>query len=99
MKKLFLYLIISNLILISCTNNKESAIIDLKSESFKISISDKGSIIDFTDLETNKNYLAKDTAVYLMSLRINNEIKVPRSAKAKNNTITLIFENDIEAEI
>jgi len=99
MKKLFLLSIISNLILISCTNNNESAIVDLRSDSFKLSISEKGSIIDFTDLKTNKNYLAKDTSVYLMSIRINNEIKVPQSAKARNNIITLIFETDIKADI
>jgi hypothetical protein len=74
MKRLFLFSIISIYCLISCTNNNESAIIDLRSEYLKLSISGKGTIIDFIDLKTNKNYLAKDTSVFLMSLRINNEI-------------------------
>lgn len=99
MEKLFFYLIISNLFLISCTNNSESTIVDLMSKSFKIGINDKGSIIDFIDLETNKNYLSNDTSTFLMSLRLDNEIKIPQSATVKNDLITLIFENEIEAEI
>lgn len=99
MKRLFLFSIISIYFLISCTNNNESAIIDLRSEYLKLSISGKGTIIDFIDLKTDKNYLAKDTSVFLMSLRINNEIKVSQSARASNNIITLIFENELEADI
>ena len=88
MKKLFFYLIISNLFLISCTNNSESTIVDLMSKSFKIGINDKGSIIDFIDLETNKNYLSNDTSTFLMSLRIDNEIKIPQSATVKNGQVS-----------
>ncbi|MFC1782684.1 hypothetical protein ACFL02_03745 [Planctomycetota bacterium] len=101
MKKLFLFLFLFflNIFLISCTNNNEPTIVDLKTKFFKISISDKGSIIDFTDLKTNKNYLEKDTTTSLMSLRINNEIKVPQSAKVNNDVIILNFENNIEANI
>ena len=99
MKNLFLFLFISNLFLISCTNDNKSSIIDFKTKFFKISISDIGSIIEFTDLKTNKDYLSKDTVSTLMSLRINNKIKIAQSAKAKDGIIILTFENNIEANI
>ena len=87
------------LLLISCTQNNESTIVDLKTKHFEISISNKGSISNFTDLKTQINHLSKDTITYLMSLRIDNEIKIPQSAKAKNDIIILTFENDIDANI
>ena len=99
MKKILLFLLILNLTLGSWANHKDSAILNLRTTSFKMSISGTGSILDFTDLKTNKNYLAKDAPVYLMSLRINNEIKVSQKAKASKNTISLFFENNIEAKI
>jgi len=96
--KLFiLFLLVS--LLISCTENNESTIVDLKTKLFKIGINNKGLITDFTDLKTNKNHLSKDTITSLMSLRIDNEIKIPLSAKTKNNIITLTFENNIDAKI
>ena len=72
-------LFISNLFLISCTNDNKSSIIDFKTKFFKISISDIGSIIEFTDLKTNEDYLSKDTVSTLMSLRINNKIKIAQT--------------------
>jgi len=99
MKKILLFLLILNLTLGSWANHKDSAILNLRTTSFKMSISGTGSILDFTDQKTNKNYLAKDAPVYLMSLRINNEIKVSQKAKASKNTISLFFENNIEAKI
>jgi hypothetical protein len=99
MNRLFLFLLISNLLLISCTNNNKSSILELKTDFFKLSISDKGSIIEFTDLKTNKDYLSKDTSTFLLSLRINNDIKVPQTAKVINDRIILTFENNLEADI
>lgn len=87
------------LLLISCTKINESTIVDLKTKLFKIGINDKGSITDFTDLKTHKNHLSNDTITSLMSIRIDNEIKIPQSAKTKNDIITLTFENDINANI
>lgn len=99
MKKSFLLLIISTSILASCTNRDEFTMVELMTKSLRIGISDKGSIIEFTDLKTNINYLAKDTSTFLMSLRIDNKIKAPISASTTKNIITLIFENEIEANI
>ena len=87
------------LLLISCTKNNESSIVDLKTKLFKIGINNKGSITDFTDLKTNKNHISKDTITSLMSLRIDNKIITPQSAKTKDDVITLTFENNIDAKI
>lgn len=99
MKKILLFSLILNLTMASWTNHDEPAIIRLKTKSFEMSISGKGTILDFTDLKTSKNYLAKDAPVYLMSLRINHEIKVPQTAKANKKIISLFFENKTEARI
>ena len=67
--------------------------------SFRISVNDKGSIIDFTDLKSNINHLSNDTSTFLMSLRIDDKIKNPISASVNNSIVTLIFDNEIEANI
>ena len=97
MRKLFLFLIIS--FLISCTNSDDSTIVELMTNSFRISVNDKGSIIDFTDLKSNINHLSNDTSTFLMSLRIDDKIKNPISASVNNSIVTLIFDNEIEANI
>jgi len=99
MKKSLLFLVISSLFWISCSNSGESILMELQTESLRIDISAKGSIIGFTDLKTNKNYLSKDTSTFLMSLRMDNEIKTPLSATASNNILTLTFDNEINARI
>ena len=99
MKKILLFLLILNLTMTSWVIHEEPAIIRLKTTSFEMSISGKGTILDFTDLKTTKNYLSKDAPVYLMTLRINHEIKVPQTAKANKNILSLFFENKIEARI
>ena len=83
MKKIFILVIISSLSFNSCTSDNVSTILELKTAFFKMSIDNKGSIIDFTNLKNNKNNLSKDTLTSLMSLRINNVVKNPRSRARK----------------
>ena len=87
------------LLLSSCSNNNESIIAEFKTEHFKISISNTGSVNELTDLNTDKNYLAKDTSTYILSIRVNNEMKVPQSAHVEEEMIVLAFEDDIEARL
>ena len=97
MKKIFILVIISSLSFNSCTSDNASTILELRTAFFKMSIDNKGSIIDFTNLKNNKNHLSKDTLTSLMSLRINNVVKNPRSARVKNDSIFLTYNEKFEA--
>ena len=97
MKKIFILVIISSLSFNSCTSDNASTILELRTAFFKMSIDNKGSIIDFTNLKNNKNHLSKDTLTSLMSLRINNVVKNPRSARVKNDSVFLTYNEKFEA--
>lgn len=85
--------------LTSCTNSDDSTIVALMADSFRMSIDGKGSVVELTDLKTSINHLAKDTSTFLMSLRIDEEVKVPIAASKDDNIITLVFENEMEASV
>ncbi|REG83047.1 hypothetical protein [Algoriphagus antarcticus] len=87
------------LIVGSCSTNSDSIILDLSTESLKITINDKGSFINFIDVNTGTDYISTDTLAPLMSVRINNEIIHPKSATVKDDIISLDFENEVVAEI
>ena len=97
MKKIFIFVIISILSFNSCTSDNATTILELRTAFFKMSIDNKGSIIDFTNLKNNKNHLSKDTLTSLMSLRINNVVKNPRSARVKNDSVFLTYNEKFEA--
>ena len=97
MKKIFIFVIISSLSFNSCTSDNATTILELRTAFFKMSIDNKGSIIDFTNLKNNKNHLSKDTLTSLMSLRINNVVKNPRSARVKNDSVFLTYNEKFEA--
>ncbi len=97
MKKSPLALTILCLMLASCTNT--DTIAELTSEALKITINNQGQITELTDQKTNKNHLAKDTTTYLLSLRVNSQIKLPAAAIANEHIITLSFGNAVEASI
>ncbi|AWW00804.1 hypothetical protein [Arcticibacterium luteifluviistationis] len=99
MKNLFAVLTLLTLAFNSCSTNSGTSIIDLKSESFEISINDKGAISSFIDAKAGKDYILKDTLAPLLSVRINNQYINPSSATAKDNVITLDFENDVVANV
>lgn len=99
MRQIFLFIAISSLTFSACTNRENSPMAEFMSGRLAIEISHKGSILRLTDRSTNKNYLSGDTTTYLMSLRVDNEIKVPVAAKIDNNLLSLTFEDNAEANI
>ncbi|MCB0652190.1 MAG: hypothetical protein KDC85_13015 [Saprospiraceae bacterium] len=96
MDKYLLWIVASVFIGISCSPGKPSVILEMTTDDFKIAVNDKGALTELTDLKTGTDYLSKDTVTCLMSVRINNEIKTPQYAKAKDGLITLYFEGDLE---
>ncbi len=99
MKKLSGVILFIGLILASCSKYGDPIIFDASTASLRITINDKGSIVNLIDVKTGKDYLLKDTLSSLMSVRIDNQIKHPESATAKDGQLTLAFENDILADI
>jgi len=87
------------LLFASCTVSEDANFITLKTESFQISVDENGYINTFVDLKTDKNYMPKDTAAPVMSIRINNEIFPSHSAEIDENTLSLKYKNGIEANI
>jgi hypothetical protein len=79
--------------------SEDANCITLKTESFQISVDEKGYINKFVDLKTDKDYMPKDSATPVMLIRINNEIIPPQSAEIKENTLSLKYKNGIEANI
>ncbi len=86
------------LIWASCSQ-KGSSIAEFQTNHFKIGISDVGSVLSLTDLATGSNYLAEDSSTYLMSIRVDGEIRFPKSASLNQDLLTLQFENDVTAGI
>ncbi len=99
MKRLILFLIVSNLLFVSCSINKETKLIELKTKSFQISIDEKGYISKLIDVETGTNYLSNDTIAPIMSVSRNDEIVYPQSAELKENTLILKYGEGVEATI
>ncbi len=74
--------------------------INLKSESFMISINKKGILTKLEDLESGINYLPKKVKAPILAIRINNEILFPKSASLeKDDELILTFHGDIEAVV
>ena len=99
MKRLILFLIVSNLFFVSCSIKKETKLIELKTKSFQISIDEKGYISKLIDVETGTNYLSNDTIAPIMSVSRNDEIVYPQSAELKENTLILKYGEGVEATI
>lgn len=94
--KNLLFIIISSIILLSC--NREEDII-LTTESFQISINEKGELSQLIDIETGENHILKDSIASLMSIKINNEIIASHSAELIENVLHLKFSEGIEAQV
>jgi len=99
MKYLFSLFIISCLLFVSCFNHTNE--LEFNTNSFQISLSKNGVISKLVDKNTGSNYLAKDTIAPFMSVRIQNEMLYPESARfdEENKIIVLKYENNIEAGI
>ena len=74
-------------------------IIDITTNSLQTTINDKGEFVNFLDAKSGKDYISKDTAVAVMSIRIDNQIMPPTSASVNGNEIILNFEKDVVAHI
>ena len=98
MKKSLFSIAISVFLLISCSD-RENIIAEFTTQQFKIILDDKGEITNLEDIRTGMNYLAKDSSTYLMSIRVNNEVKFPYSALINGSQLTLQFDPNIEAKI
>ena len=97
MKAKFLFLAFYSLAFSMCS--LDQAHISLSTTNFKIDFDQKGLITSLTDLQTGNNYIDTDSASYLMALRIDNEIIVPQSISQSDETITLKYNQDYEANI
>ncbi len=99
MKQISVVLFVFILVLGSCLPDTNAIIKNLTTKSFKVTIDDKGSLANLIDLKTGKDYILKDSLAPLLSVRINNQIMYPISAKTNDSTLLLNFENDIVAII
>jgi hypothetical protein len=69
--------------------------------SFQIAINSIGNISKLCDKKTGSNYLSKEIAAPLMSVRVENKIIHPQSAilDKENQAIILTYENEIQAQL
>lgn len=99
LKQLSILLIFfTSLIVLSCSSD-QTKIVDRTIGSLKMTINDKGSLVNLIDVNTGKDYILKDTLAPLMSVRVNNKMSYPKSATIKDEIISLTFENDVVAEV
>ncbi len=98
MKKYF-YLFSLLLLLLSCSIISND--FEFSTNSFQMSIDSNGNITKLIDKNSATNYLSKDIAAPLMSIRVDDKILSPQSAifDEENRTITLNYENDRLAQI
>ena len=61
--------------------------VELKTTSLKISLGQKGELTGLTDMKAQKNYLFNEEPAYLLSIKIDDSIRHPRSLLAKKNFI------------
>jgi hypothetical protein len=99
MRTLFVCLLLLKLLLFSCTEEKPSIIVKLSTQRFSMGISEQGAVLDFTDVRSGQDYLAKDSGSALLSLRINGEVIPPRSATIEDDILRLTFDDNVQADI
>ncbi len=99
MKQLSALSFVLSIIIFSCSTKTDNIIIELSTESFKLTLNDKGSFVNLIDARTGTDYRLSDTLAPLMTVRVKNQILQPTSASANDNIITLDFKNDVVATI
>ncbi|MEM6379893.1 MAG: hypothetical protein AAF705_16975, partial [Bacteroidota bacterium] len=97
MKAKFLFLALCTLVFASCSQDQIH--LSLETTDFKIDFDQTGLITGLIDLQTGNNYLDTDTTSYLMALRVNNKVIVPQSISKSDETISLNYDQDYEANI
>jgi hypothetical protein len=99
MNKIGTFAVVLLFILTSCSTNNTSSIAEFKSGHFQISMNNKGALTALTDIKTGENYLSMDTSSYILSIRVNKEVRLPQSVRMKENVIILSFIDHIEARV
>lgn len=96
MKKIT-YLFLITIVTFSCT--KDRTIATFQSASFQLGINSNGEINQLIDLNTNINYVSKDTIAPFLSCRINNEMLYPVSASLENDHLIFSFDGEFQATV
>ncbi len=98
MKKLF-PLILPIMFIYACS--MFSVDIAFESKSLKFAINDKGEVVQIADKDNGVNYLSEDSLSVIMSVRVNNNILVPESAKfeKEKKLLLLTYAGNLKAEI
>ncbi len=99
MRKIPLVLIVFKLLFVSCAKNSETTILTLSTDALEIALNDKGHIVQLVDVATGTDYILKDTVAPIMSVRINNQIRHPKTASSTNDILRLDFDNGVIADI
>ena len=81
----------------SCT--REKPLVEFETAHLKIGVSDKGSILELTDLNTGKNYISMDTLAPLISCRIDSQMYYPEKASFSDGTLNISFKGDLIVSI
>ncbi|MFC2160789.1 hypothetical protein ACFLRX_03975 [Acidobacteriota bacterium] len=99
MRRISLVLIIISQLFVLCS--KKNQLFEFESDAFTISVNRQGTLKNFVDKNSRKNYLANNISAPLMSIRIQNEMFLPISAKLDENNqiIILSFQNERDAKI
>ena len=87
------------LLLLSCSIFSNE--LKFNTNSFQIAINPTGNISKLCDKKTGSNYLSKEIAAPMVSLRVDGKIIPPQSAilDKENQAIILTYENEIQAQI
>ncbi len=99
MKKIYIALSILQLLFTSCALNSGSTMLTLSTDAMQIGIDNKGRVVALLDVASGTNYILKDTLAPLLSVRIKNVIKHPKSASTSNDMLKLEFDDNVSATI
>ena len=97
MKRIIALLIIA-ITLFSCTD-ESLVVLELKTNESIINIDDRGNVVAIEIVKKATNYIYQDSASPLMSVRYRNKMLYPIEAKKSLDGISLLFDNNIEAQI
>ena len=99
MKNTFIIICIFSLIFSSCSINDNEVVLRINNGSLSAGINNKGLFTDLIDTKTRKDYLLKDTVSPVMSVRVENKLLLPVSARVADSNLIIEFDNEIVANI
>ena len=83
----------------ACSGDSQTSVLTLRTGHMEMSIGAQGQVLSLSDLASGENYLTQDTITSLMAIRVDNKMIRPRAATVENETLTLQFDQDIQATI